>query len=109
VEAVSVYRGRVLPYAFGLAARAASIVGAPVDRLRAALYGLARQLYLALRPSSSNSNGCRAPAVEVSGDGDYTVCFRCPPVLYRRLVNSARAAGRDWNGIIVEVLSGVLP
>jgi hypothetical protein len=51
VDAVGVYRSRVLPYAFGLVARAAGVVGAPVDRLRVALYGLARQLYLAVRPS----------------------------------------------------------
>jgi hypothetical protein len=109
VEAVNILRFKVLPYGFGLVGRAASIVRAPADRFRAALYGLARQLYLALRPRSSSSNGCRAPSVEVNGDGDYTVCFRCPPVLYRRLIYSARAARRDWNSIIVEVLSGVLP
>jgi hypothetical protein len=111
VEAVNLYRSRVLPYGFGLLGRAAGIVGAPLDRLRAALHGLARQVYLALRPKpgSSGSNGCRAPSVEPNGDGSFNVCFRCPPVLYRRLINSARAAGRDWNDIIVEVLSGVLP
>jgi hypothetical protein len=64
VEAVNLYRGRVLPYGFGLVARAASIVMAPVDKLRSSLYGLARGIYLALGPSSSGSNGCRAPSVE---------------------------------------------
>jgi hypothetical protein len=66
VEAVSVFRSRVLPYGFGLVARAASMVGAPVGRLRSSLYGLARNIYLALRSgsSSSSSNGCRAPGVE---------------------------------------------
>jgi hypothetical protein len=109
VDAVSVYRSRVLPYGFGLIGRAASIVGAPVERLRAAVYGLARSVYLALRPKPSNSNSnCRAPSVEFNGDS-YTVCFKCPSVLYRRLINSARVARRDWNSIIVEVLSGVLP
>jgi hypothetical protein len=108
VEAVNVYRSRVLPYAFGLTARAAAIVGAPVDRLRVALYGLARSLYLALRPNTSNSSGCRAPSVEFNGDS-YTVCFRCPPALYRRLVDSARVAGGDWSDVIVEVLGNVLP
>jgi len=110
VEAVNMYRSRVLPYGFGLLGRAAVIVGAPVERLRAALYGLARSIYLAIRPKPSGSNGCRAPSVEFNGDdGSFSVCFRCPPTLYRRLVNSARAARRDWNSIIVEVLSGVLP
>jgi hypothetical protein len=111
VDAVNVYRSKVLPYVFGLVARAASIVGAPFDRFRAALYGLARQLYLAVRPkpSNSNTNGCRAPAAEPNGDGSFSVCFKCPPVLYRRLINSARAARRDWNDIVVEILSGVLP
>jgi len=112
VEAVNMFRSRVLPYAFGLTARAATIIGAPVDRLRVALHGLARQVYLALRPSSSssNSNGCRAPSVEFNGDdGSFSVCFKCPPTLYRRLINAARAARRDWNGIVVEILSGVLP
>lgn len=88
------------------------LVGAPVDKLRAAVYGLARGVYLALRPSSNSSNSnssCRAPSVELNGDGSYTVCFNCPPVLYRRLINSARAARRDWNSIVVEILSGVLP
>jgi hypothetical protein len=112
VEAVNLYRSRVLPYGFGLLGRAAAIVGAPVDRLRAALHGLARQLYLAIRPSSSSSNSsnsCRAPAVELNDDGSFSVCFKCPSTLYRRLVNAARAARRDWNGIVVEILSGVLP
>jgi hypothetical protein len=112
VEAVNLYRSRVLSYAFGLTARAATIIGAPVDRLRAALHGLARSLYLAIRPSSStsNSNSCRAPSVEFNGDdGSFSVCFKCPPTLWRRLLNSARAARRDWNDIVVEILSGVLP
>jgi hypothetical protein len=110
VEAVSVVRSRVLPYGFGLLGRAAAIAGAPVDRLRSALHGLARQVYLALRPGSGNSNGCRAPAVEFNGDdGSYSVCFRCPPVLYRRLVNASRVSGHSWESIITEVLSGILP
>jgi hypothetical protein len=108
VEAVNAMRSRVLPYGFGLLGRVATIVGASAGRLRVALYGLARSLYLALRPPSS-SNGCRAPAVELNGDGSFTVCFNCPPALYRRLINSARVARRDWNDIIVEMLSGVLP
>jgi biotin operon repressor len=111
VEAVNVYRSKVLPYAFGLTARSGVIIGAGLERFRAAIYGLARQLYLVIRPrsSSSSSNGCRAPSVEPNGDGSFSVCFRCPSTLYRRLLNSARAARRDWNDIIVEVLSGVLP
>jgi hypothetical protein len=110
VEAVDVYRSKVLPYAFGLAARSGVVVRAPVDRFRAALHGLARSVYLAIRPKPGSSNGCRAPAVEFNGgDGSFSVCFKCPPTLYRRLINSARAAGRDWNSIVVEVLSGVLP
>jgi hypothetical protein len=108
VDAVNVLRSRVLPYGFGLIGRAAGVVGAPVDRFKSSLYGLARSVYSAIRPKPSNSNGCRAPSVEFNGDS-YTVCFQCPSVLYRRLVNSARAAHRDWNSIIVEVLSGVLP
>jgi hypothetical protein len=69
VEAVNVYRSRVLPYAFGLVARSGVVVRAPVGKFRAAVYGLARQLYLALRPgpSSSGSGGCRAPSVEFNG------------------------------------------
>jgi biotin operon repressor len=111
VDAVNLFRSRVLPYAFGLVGRSGVIVRAPVERFRAALYGLARQLYLVIRPSSNfnNSNGCRAPSVEPNGDGNFSVCFNCPPTLWRRLLNSARAARRDWNSIIVEVLSGVLP
>jgi biotin operon repressor len=111
VDAVNVFRSRVLPYGFGLAARAAVVARASIDRLRSSLYGLARSIYLELRlrPSSSSSNGCRAPAVEPNGDGSFSVCFRCPSVLYRRLINSARATRRDWNDIVVEVLSGVLP
>jgi hypothetical protein len=112
VEAVNIVRSRVLPYGFGLLGRAAAIIGAPVDRLRAALHGLARNVYLALRPgysNSSSSNGCRAPAVEPNDDGSFSVCFRCPPVLYRRLMNISRVSGHDWNSVIVETLSGVLP
>jgi hypothetical protein len=109
VDAVNIVRSKVLPYGFGLIARAASVVGAPVDKLRAAVYGLARSVYLALRPSSSSSNGCRAPAVDLNDDGSLSVCFKCPPTLYRRLINSARVARRDWNSIVVEILSGVLP
>jgi hypothetical protein len=109
VDAVNVLRAKVLPYAFGLVARSGVVVRAPVDRLRVALHGLARNVYLAIRPKPSNSNGCRAPAVEPNGDGSFSVCFRCPPTLYRRLINSARVARRDWNDIVVEILSGVLP
>jgi hypothetical protein len=112
VEAVNTFRAKVLPCGFGLMARAATVIGAPVDRLRVALYGLARSVYLALRPgsSSSNSSSCRAPSVEFNGDdGSFSVCFKCPPTLYRRLINSARVARRDWNDIVVEILSGVLP
>jgi hypothetical protein len=49
VDAVGVFRGRVLPYVFGLAGRSGVIVGASGERFRATLYGLARGLYLALR------------------------------------------------------------
>jgi hypothetical protein len=48
VEAVNIYRSRVLPYVFGLVGRAGVVVGAPVGRLRATLYGLARRVYLAV-------------------------------------------------------------
>ncbi len=109
VDAVNVLRSRVLPYAFGLVGRAAGVVGVPVEKLRAALHGLARDVYLALRPRPGGSNNCRAPAVELGDDGDYVVCFKCPPVLYRRLINMSRVSGHDWNSIIVEVLNGVLP
>jgi hypothetical protein len=110
VGAVSVYGSRVLPYAFGLVARSGVVVRAPVDRFRVALHGLARNVYLAIRPKPGSSNGCRAPSVEFNGgDGSFSVCFKCPPTLYRRLINSARVARRDWNDVIVEVLSGVLP
>jgi hypothetical protein len=108
VDAASLFRSRVLPYAFGLVARAAGIAGAPVERLRSALQGLARGVYLALRPGPGGSGGCRAPAVELGDDGDYVVCFKCPPALYRRLIGISRVLGRDWNSIIVETLSGVL-
>ena len=50
VGAVGVFRSRVLPFVFGLVGRSGVVVGAVVGRFRAALYGLARQLYLALRP-----------------------------------------------------------
>jgi hypothetical protein len=109
VDAVNVYRSKVLPYGFGLLGRAASIAGAPVDRLRSSIYGLARSIYSAIRPKPSNSNGCSAPSVEPNGDGSFSVCFKCPSVLYRRLINSARVARRDWNDIVIEILSGVLP
>jgi hypothetical protein len=112
VEAVNMFRSRVLPYAFGLVARAGVVVGAPVDKLRSSLYGLARSVYLAIRPKpggSGGSGGCKAPAVEPNSDGSFSVCFRCPPALYRRLVDSARVAGRGWNDVIVEVLNSVLP
>jgi hypothetical protein len=110
VDAVRVFRERVLPYSFGLIARVAAVIGVPVERFRSSLYGLARSIYLALRPKPDpgSSNGCRAPSVEFNGD-DYTVCFRCPPVLYRRLMNISRVSGHDWNSVIVETLSGVLP
>jgi hypothetical protein len=58
VEAVNVFRGRVLPYVFGLAGRSGVVVGASGERFRAALYGLARQLYLALRPGLGDSRVC---------------------------------------------------
>jgi len=58
VEAVNVLRSRVLPYVFGLTGRAAVVVRAPVDRLRVALHGLARGLYLALRSGSDGGPGC---------------------------------------------------
>jgi hypothetical protein len=109
VEAVNTFRAKVLPYSFGLVGRAAGVIGAPADRLRVALYGLARSIYLAIRPKPSNSNGCRAPAVELDDDGSFTVCFKCPPTLYRRLVNISRISGHGWNSIIVETLSGTLP
>ena len=109
VEAVNVMRSKVLPYVFGLVARVAAVVGAPADRLGAALYGLARSVYLAVRPKPGSSSGCRAPSVELNGDGSYTVCFNCPSALYRRLINSARVARRDWDDVIVEMLGSVLP
>jgi biotin operon repressor len=109
VEAVNVYRSRVLPYALGLVARAGVVAGAPVDRFRAAVYGLARQLYLALRPKPGNSSNCKAPSVEPNGDGSFTVCFNCPPALWRRLLNTSRVSGHSWNSIITEILSGTLP
>jgi hypothetical protein len=58
VEAVSVFRSRVLPYGFGLLGRAAGVAGAPLGRLRGSLYGLARGLYLALRSGSGGGPGC---------------------------------------------------
>jgi hypothetical protein len=61
VEAVSVYRSRVLPYTFGLVGRSGVIVRAGLDRFRSALYGLARRVYLALRPGSGGFGGCGAP------------------------------------------------
>jgi hypothetical protein len=94
VDAVSLFRSRVLPYAFGLVARAAGIAGAPVERLRSALQGLARGVYLALRPRLGGSGGCRAPAVEPDSDGSFSVCFKCPSVLYRHLMNTSRVSGR---------------
>jgi hypothetical protein len=110
VEAVNIFRAKVLPYSFGLLARVASVVGAPVGRLRVALHGLARNVYLAIRPKPGNSSGCRAPSVEFNGDdGSFSVCFRCPPTLYRRLMSISRVSGHHWNSIIVEILSGVLP
>jgi hypothetical protein len=111
VDAVNVVRSKVLPYGFGLVARAAGVVGAPVEKLRSALHGLARQVYLALRPKPGlgDSSGCRAPAAELGDDGDYVVCFKCPPVLYRRLMNVSRISGHHWNSIITETLSGTLP
>ena len=67
VDGVGVFRSRVLPYGFGLVARASDIIGVSVDRLRSSLYGLARRLYLGLRsrPGSSGFD----PGVGVSGDG----------------------------------------
>jgi hypothetical protein len=53
VDAVGVMRSRVLPYAFGLIGRAAIVVGAPFDRFRSSLYGLARQLYTTIASTSS--------------------------------------------------------
>jgi len=55
VEAVGVFRGRVLPFVFGLVGRSGVVVGASGERFRAALYGLARQVYLALRPGLGDS------------------------------------------------------
>ena len=55
VEAVNVFRSRVLPYVFGLAGRSGVVVGVSGERFRAALYGLARQVYLALRPGLGDS------------------------------------------------------
>jgi hypothetical protein len=57
VEAVNVFRGRVLPCVFGLAGRSGVVVGASGERFRAALYGLARQVYLALRPGIGAAAG----------------------------------------------------
>jgi hypothetical protein len=110
VDAVNVVRSKVLPYGFGLVGRAGVVVGAGLGRFRSSLYGLARRLYLAVRPRSGDSGGCRAPAVEFNGgDGSFSVCFRCPPALWRRLLNMSRVSGHGWNDIIVETLSGVLP
>jgi hypothetical protein len=50
VGAVRVFRERVLPYSFGLIARAGVVAGAGLERFRSSLYGLARRVYLALRP-----------------------------------------------------------
>jgi hypothetical protein len=61
VEAVNVYRFRVLPYTFGLVARAGLVVGAPAEKFKVAVYGLARRLYSALRLGSGSSGGCGAP------------------------------------------------
>jgi hypothetical protein len=52
VDAVNIVRSKVLPYGFGLLGRAAVIAGAKADRFRAALYGLARSLYLVVRRGS---------------------------------------------------------
>jgi hypothetical protein len=49
VEAVNTYRSRVLPYGFGLVARAGVVVKGRAERFWAALYGLARSLCLAVR------------------------------------------------------------
>jgi hypothetical protein len=49
VEAVDTYRSRVLPYGFGLVARAGVVVKGRAERFWAALYGLARSLCLAVR------------------------------------------------------------
>jgi hypothetical protein len=57
VGAVDVFRSRVLPFVFGLVGRSGVVVGAGVDRFRATLYGLARQLYLALRPGCGGGLG----------------------------------------------------
>jgi hypothetical protein len=48
VEVTSIYRSRVLPYVFGLVGRAGVVVGASGERFRAALYGLARRVFLAV-------------------------------------------------------------
>jgi hypothetical protein len=58
VEAVNVFRSRVLPYGFGLVARAGVVVKGRAGRFGAALYGLARSLYLALRSGSGGGLGC---------------------------------------------------
>jgi hypothetical protein len=57
VEATSIYRSRVLPYVFGLVGRAGVVAGAGFERFRVALYGLARQLYLALRSGLAGGFG----------------------------------------------------
>jgi hypothetical protein len=56
VEAVNVFRGRVLPFGFGLLGRSGVVVGVGLERFRSSLYGLARQLYLALRSGRGGSS-----------------------------------------------------
>jgi hypothetical protein len=57
VDAVNVFRSRVLPYTFGLAGRSGVIVKASLERFRAALYGLARRLYLVVGPGFGGGLG----------------------------------------------------
>jgi hypothetical protein len=57
VGAVSVVRSKVLPFGFGLIARSGVVVGAGLERFRAALYGLARRLYLVVGPGFGGGLG----------------------------------------------------
>jgi hypothetical protein len=90
----------VLGFGLGLSKRYLSSLYRWLGRL----WGLAGS-----RAEPGSSSGCRAPSAELGDDGNYVVCFKCPPVLYRRLMNISRISGHDWNSIIVETLSGTLP
>ncbi len=78
-------------------------------RCLSGLYGWLGRLW-GLAGSGTGPGGPGSREAPVAGPGgSYTVCFRCPPSPYRRLVNSARVTRRSWDSIIVEVLDGALP